>query len=75
MIVASIRYTLVSASRDNTVMLWDIRAARPRRIFDQHNGQRHGATSAITTSHNGAVNGVIFTPDGRDIVSTGVDSK
>eukprot|EP00038_Savillea_parva_P031463 m.86855 g.86855 ORF g.86855 m.86855 type:complete len:418 (+) comp9680_c0_seq1:3450-4703(+) len=68
-------FTLVSGSRDNTVMVWDVRAAGPRRVLDQHNGERHGYSSTVVTSHTGACNGVAFTPDGRHIISTGTDSR
>eukprot|EP00037_Helgoeca_nana_P002059 m.31531 g.31531 ORF g.31531 m.31531 type:complete len:237 (-) comp12331_c0_seq3:379-1089(-) len=68
-------YTLATASRDNTVMLWDVRAAGPIQVLDQHNGERHGFSSTVVTTHTGECNGVSFTPDGRHIVTTGTDSR
>lgn len=68
-------YTLASASKDNTVLLWDIRMAGPRRVLDQHNGERRGFSSTVVTAHTGSVNGLAFTADGEHLVSTGTDSR
>jgi DNA excision repair protein ERCC-8 len=68
-------FMLASASKDNTVMLWDIRMAGPRHVLDQHNGERRGFSSTIVTAHTGAVNGLAFTADGQHLVSTGTDSR
>lgn len=69
-------FILASAGRDNTILLWDIRkVGGPLVSLDQHNGAGVASTSNILTAHNGAVNGLCFTNEGRWIISYGTDHR
>lgn len=69
-------FILASGSRDNTVLLWDIRkVGGPLLSLDQHNGAAVSSNSSIITAHNGAVNGLCFTSEGRWLTSYGSDHR
>eukprot|EP00041_Stephanoeca_diplocostata_P002027 m.22835 g.22835 ORF g.22835 m.22835 type:complete len:422 (-) comp12810_c0_seq1:260-1525(-) len=73
-------FTLATASRDNQVILWDVRRAGARRMLDQYNGAPNAAHGGIQASHSGVVNGLCFAPDtpgtgGRYLLSTGTDGS
>ena len=69
-------YLLVSGSRDNKVLLWDIRKAVGSLLsLDQHNGKSSSRTSAIRTAHNGHINGMCFTFDGLHLLTYGTDDR
>ena len=69
-------YLLVSGSRDNKVLLWDIRKAVGSLLsFDQHNGKSSSRTSAIRTAHNGHINGMCFTSNGFHLLTYGTDDR
>ena len=69
-------YLLASGSRDNKVLLWDVRKAVGS-IFslDQHNGKGGSQTSAINTAHNGHVNGLCFSSNGLYLLTYGTDDR
>ena len=67
-------FILASGSRDNTILLWDIRkVGGPLLSLDQHNGAPISSNSSVITAHNGAVNGLCFTREGRWLISYGSD--
>ncbi|XP_005990749.1 DNA excision repair protein ERCC-8 isoform X2 [Latimeria chalumnae] len=70
-------YILATASADSTVKLWDVRRASGNLLtLDQHNGEKSKASSeAVSTAHNGRVNGLCFTGDGLYLLTTGTDDR
>uniref|UniRef100_A0A1B6M7U1 Uncharacterized protein n=1 Tax=Graphocephala atropunctata TaxID=36148 RepID=A0A1B6M7U1_9HEMI len=63
-------YYLASGSCDSSICLWDIRSARARLgALDFRNRQDSAQ------AHNGFVNGITFTPDGRLLMSLGTDNQ
>jgi DNA excision repair protein ERCC-8 len=78
-------YILASAGADGTVRFWDIRrAAGQIGVLDKEdgvgilgydgcgNGARHASRGK---AHEGACNGIVWSEDGRTLVSTGHDEK
>ena len=69
-------YFLATGSRDNKVLLWDVRKAVGSILsLDQHNGKGGSRSSAINTAHNGHVNGISFSPDGLHLLTYGTDDR
>lgn len=79
-------FELASGSADGTVRLWDIRRSGVLAIMDLHNNiaapraatrpaKRARVRKEEVNSHMGAVTQVAFTPDGRSILSTGLDQR
>ena len=69
-------YFLATGSRDNKVLLWDVRKAVGSILsLDQHNGKGGSKSSAINTAHNGHVNGISFSPDGLHLLTYGTDDR
>jgi len=69
-------YLLASGSRDNKVLLWDVRKAVGSILsLDQHNGKGGSRSSTINTAHNGHVNGISFSPDGLHLLTYGTDDR
>lgn len=69
-------YILATGSRDNKVLLWDVRKAVGSILsLDQHNGKGGSRCSAINTAHNGHVNGISFAPDGLHLLTYGTDDR
>lgn len=69
-------YILATGSRDNKVLLWDVRKAVGSILsLDQHNGKGGSRSSAINTAHNGHVNGISFSPDGLYLLTYGTDDR
>jgi DNA excision repair protein ERCC-8 len=74
------QYTLVSGSEDGSIRLWDVRKCNQSVLtFDQHLDAKDRSKVrkkglGNIKSHNGAVNGLCFTPDSTRLVSTGTDS-
>eukprot|EP00051_Salpingoeca_urceolata_P030152 m.492215 g.492215 ORF g.492215 m.492215 type:complete len:405 (+) comp31818_c0_seq1:221-1435(+) len=67
---------LATGSLDNRCLVWDVRsAAGPLLTLDQHNGARDPRLEGVVTAHDGAVNGLAYTPDGRYLLSTGTDRR
>jgi DNA excision repair protein ERCC-8 len=72
---------LASGSTDGTVRLWDIRRSNAQLAqldlddsvgmqFGPGNGDHHGGKA-----HNGAVNGILWTENGRQLVTVGQDER
>lgn len=69
-------YFLATGSRDNKVLLWDVRKAVGSILsLDQHNGKGGSRSSAINTAHNGHVNGISFSSDGLHLLTYGTDDR
>ena len=69
-------YFLATGSRDNKVLLWDVRKATGSILsLDQHNGRGGSRSSAINTAHNGHVNGISFSHDGLHLLTYGTDDR
>lgn len=69
-------YFLATGSRDNKVLLWDVRKAVGSILsLDQHNGKGGARSSAINTAHNGHVNGISFSSDGLHLLTYGTDDR
>ena len=69
-------YILASGSRDNRILLWDVRKARSCLMtLDQHNGKGAGSFRSSITAHNGHVNGLCYTSDGLHLLSIGTDDR
>lgn len=69
-------YLLASGSRDNKVLLWDIRKATGAlHVFDQHNGKQSSEILKSKTAHNGHVNSLQFTSNGLYLLSYGTDDR
>jgi len=74
------QYTLVSGSEDGSIRLWDVRKCNQSVLtFDQHLDAKDRSKVrkkglGNIKSHNGAVNGLCFTPDSTRLISTGTDS-
>lgn len=69
-------FIVASAGDDNKIFLWDIRNAKGSLLdFDQYNGKppKNTIVNGIT-SHNRAVTGLQFSPDGLNLVSCGLDN-
>ncbi|CAG8571905.1 6689_t:CDS:2, partial [Ambispora leptoticha] len=65
-------YMLVSASADGTIRIWDIRRANQSLIsLDYLN--KGEPSSATNKAHNGGANGLCFTSDGTQLLSSGHD--
>jgi DNA excision repair protein ERCC-8 len=75
-------YVLATGSMDNTVRLWDIRKAGYILSLDQYDtpdvttqNKKHKILVnrvSTATAHTGAVTGLRFTPDGRNLLTTGI---
>jgi DNA excision repair protein ERCC-8 len=74
------QYTLASGSEDGSIRLWDTRKTNQSLLtFDQHLDAKDRSKVrkkglGNIKSHNGAVNGLCFTPDSTKLISTGTDS-
>ena len=69
-------YLLATGSRDNKVLLWDVRKAVGSILsLDQHNGKGGSRSSETNTAHNGHVNGISFSPDGLHLLTYGTDDR
>ena len=69
-------FFLATGSRDNRVLLWDVRKAVGSILsLDQHNGKGASRSSAINTAHNGHVNGISFSPNGLHLLTYGTDDR
>lgn len=69
-------YFLATGSRDNKVLLWDVRKAVGSILsLDQHNGKGGARSSTISTAHNGHVNGISFSHDGLHLLTYGTDDR
>ncbi|XP_071952245.1 DNA excision repair protein ERCC-8-like [Antedon mediterranea] len=70
-------YLLATASKDNRVMLWDVRKSKASlMVLDQHNGEKGATTTeAVSTAHNGYVTGLCFTSDGLHLLTCGSDDR
>lgn len=71
-------HVLATASCDNKIILWDVRAAKScLKVLDQHNGKGRSSkeNSDNHTAHDGYVNGLCFTSDGLYLLSLGTDNK
>ncbi|KAF9185525.1 DNA excision repair protein ERCC-8 [Haplosporangium sp. Z 767] len=68
-------YLLASGSTDTTVRLWDIRKSSACLCsLDLHNSNSPPLSEA-NSAHTRTVNGVVFTPDGLHLITTGHDDK
>ncbi|KAL6708659.1 hypothetical protein ACN47E_002355 [Coniothyrium glycines] len=75
-------HILVSGATDGSVRFWDIRrSVGELGVLDLENsvGVRSSATissrGAVSQAHRGAVNGVVWTEDGRHLVTCGHDQR
>lgn len=76
-------FQLASGSADGTVRLWDIRKPGALTVLNQHDDvkqrlhakSRVRATAHDNASHNGAVTGLQYSPDGLYLMSYGVDRR
>ena len=76
-------YVLASAGRDQSILLWDIRKAGPKQCLaqlDQFKSDAVEAQKAIpfapsVIAHEGAINSLCFTDDGRRLISAGHDQR
>lgn len=69
-------WILASGGKDCRVLLWDVRSsAGPLHNLDQHNGLHGSDFQTVATAHEGWVNGLRFSRDGRSLVSSGRDSR
>ncbi|XP_030851877.1 DNA excision repair protein ERCC-8 [Strongylocentrotus purpuratus] len=69
-------FLLATGSRDNKILMWDIRQAKGSLMsLDQHNGEVVKGSSAVSTAHSGHVNGLCFTENGLHLVSCGTDNR
>ncbi|KAG8227675.1 hypothetical protein J437_LFUL006986 [Ladona fulva] len=67
---------LATGSRDNRILLWDIRSAKScLKSLDQHNGGGNSISELSVSAHDGFVNGLHFTRDGFSLVSFGSDNR
>uniref|UniRef100_H2YC44 Uncharacterized protein n=1 Tax=Ciona savignyi TaxID=51511 RepID=H2YC44_CIOSA len=69
-------FLLASGSEDNRVLLWDVRQAKSvLHNLDQHNGDSTASTAAVGTAHTGTVNSILFSEDGRHLLSFATDQR
>lgn len=69
-------HLLASGSRDNKVLLWDIRKASGALLaLDQHNGKQSSEISRSKTAHNGHINALCFTSNGLHLLSYATDHR
>lgn len=74
------QFALASSSEDGTIRLWDIRKAKQYLLtYDQLLDSKGQSQPTFRNpnqirSHNGAVNGLCFTPDATKLLSTGADN-
>ncbi|KAK6334167.1 hypothetical protein TWF696_002669 [Orbilia brochopaga] len=66
---------LASGGADGSIRIWDIRfGARCLGSLDV-NGPPQPANRSAGRAHEGGVNGLLWTPDGRKVISAGMDAK
>ncbi|XP_078485002.1 cockayne syndrome 1 homolog [Ciona intestinalis] len=69
-------YVLASGSEDNRVLIWDVRQAKAvLHNLDQHNGDTTASSAAVGTAHTGSVNSILFSEDGRYLLSFATDQR
>ncbi|KAG2190926.1 hypothetical protein INT46_008968 [Mucor plumbeus] len=69
-------YILYSGGDDRTIRVWDIRRASSCLMsLDQDNAVLQDPLAETNTAHGKGVNGLSMTPDGRYLVSLGLDEK
>ncbi|KAJ3018653.1 DNA excision repair protein ERCC-8 [Thoreauomyces humboldtii] len=72
-------HMVASAGLDHTARLWDIRKANACiTCLDQYKSAEHTpgfVVDHVATAHNGAVNGLAFTSDGLNLITTGHDEN
>jgi len=74
------QYTIASGSEDGSIRLWDVRKCNQSLlVFNQHLDAKDKSKIrkkglGNIKSHNGAVNGLCFTPDSTRLLSTGTDN-
>ena len=69
-------FLLATGSRDNKVLLWDIRKASSALfVLDQHNGKESSENLKSQTAHNGHVNSLHFASNGLYLLSYGTDDR
>ncbi|OAD02295.1 hypothetical protein MUCCIDRAFT_111665 [Mucor lusitanicus CBS 277.49] len=69
-------YILYSGGDDRTIRVWDIRRASSCLMsLDQDNAAMRDPLAETNTAHGKGVNGLTMTPDGRYLVSLGLDEK
>jgi len=74
------QFLLATGSADKKIKFWDIRRAGHLACLATLNQHYTGSISSeertsTGTSHNGAINGLQFTPDGLHLLSSGTDSR
>lgn len=69
-------FLLATGGVDGRVLLWDVRRSKScLRQLDQHNGGTTADSASLIAAHEGAVNGMTFTQDGQQLVTTGRDQR
>jgi DNA excision repair protein ERCC-8 len=70
-------HVVASGGADGTVRLWDVRrsAGQLQALDVERSADDHGGANGPAVAHAGPVNGLVWTEDGRHLVSAGHDER